>query len=143
MHRTIVAFAAPFTLLAAVACSAPARAADLAVSLRDARSQTGQFRVALVDAAGYAGSAGPIAARLLAPDGAVTRVSFDDVPAGRYALMVIHDENGNGRLDTNLIGMPVEGYGFSNNPRVMRRPTFEEAAFDVGAEPLALDIAIR
>lgn len=138
-----VSFAAPFVLLAAAALAAPVQAADLEVSIREARSQDGQFQVALVDAAGYAGGAAPIAARLLAPAGDVTHVRFDGVPAGRYALMVIHDENGNGTLDTNLVGMPVEGYGFSNNPRVMRKPTFDEAAFDVGADALALDVAIR
>ncbi|TDK29111.1 DUF2141 domain-containing protein [Luteimonas terrae] len=134
---------APFALIATGALAAPLQAADLTVSLHDARTQDGRFQVALVDAGGYAGSAAPVAARELAPAGAVTRVTFDGVPAGRYALMVIHDENGNGTLDTNLVGMPVEGYGFSNNPRVTRKPTFEEAAFDVGADALALDVSIR
>ena len=144
MRRIPASFAAPFALFAvATALAEPVQAADLQVSIREARSQDGQFQVALVDAAGYAGSAAPIAARLLAPTGDVTRVTFDGVPAGRYALMVIHDENGNGTLDTNLVGMPVEGYGFSNNPRVMRKPTFDEAAFDVAADALALDVAIR
>lgn len=144
MRRIPASFAAPFAVLAvAAALAAPVQAADLDVSIREARSQSGQFQVALVDATGYAGSAAPVAARLLAPAGAVTNVRFDGVPAGRYALMVIHDENGNGTLDTNLVGMPVEGYGFSNNPRVMRKPTFDEAAFDVGTDVRALDIAIR
>lgn len=143
MRRSPASLIAPFALIATGALAAPVQAADLTVSLHDARTQDGRFRVALVDAGGYAGSAAPIAARELAPAGAVTAVTFDGVPAGRYALMVIHDENGNGRLDTNLVGMPVEGYGFSNNPRVMRKPTFEEAAFDLGADALALDISIR
>lgn len=143
MRRSPASLIAPFALIAAGALAAPVQAADLTVSLHDARTQDGRFQVALVDAGGYAGSAAPVAARELAPAGAVTRVTFDGVPAGRYALMVIHDENGNGTLDTNLVGMPVEGYGFSNNPRVMRKPTFEEAAFDVGADALALDVSIR
>lgn len=143
MRRSPASLIAPFALIAAGALAAPVQAADLTVSLHDARTQDGRLQVALVDAGGYAGSAAPVAARELAPAGAVTRVTFDGVPAGRYALMVIHDENGNGTLDTNLVGMPVEGYGFSNNPRVMRKPTFEEAAFDVGADALALDVSIR
>jgi len=143
MRRTPASIAAPFALLAAAALAAPVHAATLEVSIRDARNQDGQFQVALVDAAGYAGEAAPIAGRLLAPEGDVTHLRFDDVPAGRYALLVIHDENGNGKLDTNLTGMPVEGYGFSNNPRVMRKPTFDEAAFEVGRDTTALDIAIR
>ena len=55
---------------------------------------------------------------------------FDKVPAGRYALAVYHDENLNGRLDASPVGIPREGYGFSNNPKVPGRPKFEQAAFD-------------
>ena len=57
--------------------------------------------------------------------------------------MITHDENGNGKLDSNLIGMPVEGYGFSNNPRVMRKPTWDETRFDVGAGNLAINVELR
>ena len=40
-----------------------------------------------------------------------------NLPAGNYAVQVMHDENENNKLDTNFMGMPIEGYGFSNNPR--------------------------
>ncbi|MFO7752314.1 MAG: DUF2141 domain-containing protein [Desulfobacteraceae bacterium] len=39
---------------------------------------------------------------------------FTDIPSGTYAIAVIHDENMNGELDTNWMGVPKEGYGFSN-----------------------------
>jgi uncharacterized protein (DUF2141 family) len=58
-------------------------------------------------------------------------VIFDKVPAGRYALAVYHDENQNGILDANEIGIPREGYGFSNNPKIPGRPKFEQAAFEL------------
>jgi uncharacterized protein (DUF2141 family) len=46
-----------------------------------------------------------------------------------------HDENGNGKLDKNVVGIPKEGYGASNNPaRKMRPPTFEEAKFAVTSD---------
>jgi len=49
---------------------------------------------------------------------------------GRYAIGVIHDENSNHKLDRNFIGYPKEGFGFSNNPRVLLTPpSFETAAF--------------
>ena len=68
---------------------------------------------------------------------------FDDLPPGRYAISVLHDENANGRMDTNFLGMPKEGYGISNG--ALRRfgpPRFEEAAVVVrpGDE---LSIALR
>lgn len=45
------------------------------------------------------------------------RCDFEDIPPGTYALAVIHDENVNGKLDTNRLGTPTEGYGFSNDAK--------------------------
>lgn len=66
------------------------------------------------------------------------------VPPGRYAVQVLADANANGRLDRNFVGIPREGVGFSNN--AMRRflpPRFAAAAFDHGAAPQRLAIALR
>ncbi len=70
-------------------------------------------------------------------------VAFDNLPPGTYAVGSYHDENGNDHLDTSIIGLPIEGYALSNGVRaVMSKPTFQQAAFVVGAEdkPLALHI---
>ena len=58
-------------------------------------------------------------------------ISFNDVPEGRYAIAVYHDENLNGMLDTNEKGIPREGYGFSTKKNFFGRPKFEQAAFDL------------
>lgn len=59
------------------------------------------------------------------------RAVFTDPPYGRCAVSAIHDRDGNGRLATNLLGVPSEAYGFSNRARgVFGSPDFEEAAFD-------------
>jgi uncharacterized protein (DUF2141 family) len=42
-------------------------------------------------------------------------VAFENLKAGTYAIRYFHDENESGKMDTNLMGKPVEGYGFSNN----------------------------
>ncbi len=56
-------------------------------------------------------------------------VRFGDLPYGLYALSLIHDENNNGRLDTRL-GIPREGFGFSNNPAILfGPPSFRAASF--------------
>jgi uncharacterized protein (DUF2141 family) len=53
------------------------------------------------------------------------QVVFRDVPQGVYAISVRHDENNNGKLDRNFIGVPKEGYGASNNPKKkLRSPSF-------------------
>ncbi|HEX8058602.1 MAG TPA: DUF2141 domain-containing protein [Novosphingobium sp.] len=60
-------------------------------------------------------------------------LDFGPVPAGRYAISLFHDENGNGRLDKRLM-IPREGYGFSRNaPVMMGPPRFASAVFAVDA----------
>lgn len=54
------------------------------------------------------------------------------LPPGRYAIAVLHDENSNHRLDRNMIGFPKEGFGFSNNPKVgLSAPSFDTASMEV------------
>jgi len=60
-------------------------------------------------------------------------VRIHGIKPGRYALSVIHDENGNGKLDTWL-GIPREGFGFSRNPTVrFGPPRFDRVRFDLGS----------
>ncbi len=58
-------------------------------------------------------------------------VTINNLPPGKYAIALFHDLNDDGICNKNLLGFPVEGYGFSNNvkPRI-RVPRFEKAAFD-------------
>jgi uncharacterized protein (DUF2141 family) len=72
------------------------------------------------------------------------RCDFDELPAGRYALVVLHDENMNGRIDYNWLGIPREGYGFSNDARgILAAPSFEQAAFVYDGKTLDLSISLR
>ncbi|EJL33208.1 DUF2141 domain-containing protein [Novosphingobium sp. AP12] len=85
----------------------------------------------------------PLARKLTVPAAAEVHLDFGAVPAGRYAVSVIHDENGNGKLDTRL-GIPREGYGFSRDAAVrMGPPKFEHAAVDVAGETVRLAIRMR
>ena len=68
---------------------------------------------------------------------------FEGLPAGDYALQVIHDENDNGDLDKNLLGIPSEDYGFSRNPKAWRRATFDEAKFDLAADGSEITVQLR
>ena len=57
---------------------------------------------------------------------------FESVAVGTYALACFHDENGNGRLDTNFVGIPSEGTGASNGARgFMGPPSFRDARFEL------------
>ena len=68
---------------------------------------------------------------------------FEDLPQGSYGVAVIHDENRNGKLDFNEMGMPVEGYGHSNNPeRRMGPPKFDETKFAVSSPSTTVEIQL-
>ena len=58
-------------------------------------------------------------------------VKFENVPAGDYAIAVYHDENLDGKLDMNNLGLPKEGYGYSTKNKVAGRAKFDQAAFAV------------
>lgn len=71
------------------------------------------------------------------------RCTFEDIPPGTYAIGVIHDENMNGKLDTKL-GIPTEGYGFSNDAReLFGPPSFPAASFPYDGRILDLTIGLR
>jgi len=71
------------------------------------------------------------------------QVTFKDVPQGTFAVSVLHDENGNGKMDKNFVGIPKEGYGASNNPKKKKRaPTFDEAKFSLNTSEQAIEITL-
>ena len=81
--------------------------------------------------------------KVRASTGPIT-VVFDHLPPGIYAVGAYHDENNNDHMDTDFIGLPTEGYALSNGVRaVMSKPTFQQAAFTVGAEDKAVGLHIR
>jgi uncharacterized protein (DUF2141 family) len=68
---------------------------------------------------------------------------FTNLPRGVYAVNLFHDENMNDKMDTNLFGMPVEGYGFSNNPaKRMGKPGFDETNFHLNQSIAAIEITM-
>ena len=64
---------------------------------------------------------------------------FEDVVPGKYAVAFFHDENGNGKLDTSLLGVPTEGFGFSKDAMgTLGPPTFDAAALSIPAGPVTV-----
>ncbi len=71
-------------------------------------------------------------------------IRLEDIPQGTYGIALIHDENENYELDTNFLGMPKEGYGFSNNARGrFGPPDFSDTIFTLDKESLVLNIEIN
>lgn len=67
-----------------------------------------------------------------------------DVPAGTYSISVMHDENKNGKLDKNFMGIPSEPYGISLEGRNMfGPPSYDEAKFMVKDKDVKLSIEVK
>lgn len=115
----------------------------LAVTVSALRNDDGHARLLLfAGGTGFPDEPGRAVKRVSLPiKGRTARVVFDDLPAGEYAISVIHDENDNEALDTGLFGIPSEGFGASNNPKIRRGPPrFSEAAFRVEEEGVAVQM---
>ena len=70
--------------------------------------------------------------------------TFKDLPPGRYALTGFHDENNNGKMDYTFIGIPKEGFFFSNDasPK-LSAPSFDACAITVADKPIAITVHIQ
>lgn len=112
-----------------------ARAADLKVTVSDGPTVPATLYVALFDSAEAFAADKPLALQKVPMREGTAQFSFAGLPAGRYVIKSFADENGNEKLDTNLVGMPTERYGFSNDAKGrMGPPTFDAAAVKVDAD---------
>lgn len=69
---------------------------------------------------------------------------FEDISPGTYAMAVVHDENKNGKLDTNWMGIPKEGYGFSNNAKaLLGAPSFSAASFRYDGQSIDMTMSMN
>jgi uncharacterized protein (DUF2141 family) len=121
----------------------PSQAATLTVTVLGLRSDAGELLVGVYDSApGFKSAVADSAkksallpekwrvagASLRAQAGAQS-ITFRQLPPGRYAIIAFHDENDNGLLDENAMGVPLEGYGFSNDAQgFLSAPSFAAAA---------------
>jgi len=109
-----------------------AQAADLAITVKGVRSADGTVFLAVYDSdKSFMKVPQATTTRRLNASKGDLKIVIHDLPAGKYAIASYHDENGNGKLDTNALGIPEEGYGFSNDARGMfGPPKFSEAVFE-------------
>lgn len=85
----------------------------------------------------------PAAHKLVVPARNTAVIDFGMIASGRYAIALLHDENGNGRADMAVM-IPREGFGFSRNaPARFGPPSFDRAAFAVGDTPVSQTIRMR
>ncbi|MCT2557947.1 DUF2141 domain-containing protein [Tsuneonella sp. YG55] len=133
------------TVALALGAAAPTR--TVTVTVTDLRSAKGVVRACMTtDAERFPRCAGdPASYRLVVPasEGSLT-LTFKGVTPGRYAVALLHDENGNGKADRALGMMPREGFGFSRDAPVrMAPPRFADAVFPVADSDQKLTIKMR
>ncbi len=124
-----------------IAASAEAEEARLSIDLKEVRNASGNLHVSLYrepetfrkeDRAAKVVSTPAVKGN--------AHVVFEGLPAGRYAIMAYHDENADGKLNLRLGMFPTEGYGLSNNPKVIGPPKFAESAFEVAGPETSISI---
>jgi uncharacterized protein (DUF2141 family) len=68
-------------------------------------------------------------------------IVFESLPPGEYAVSVFHDENKNGKMDTNFFGIPKEGVGASNDARGhLGPPHYKDAKFNFSGNNMSITI---
>jgi len=138
------------------AIGAPSWAGDLTVAIAGVHSRSGTLMLGLYDTAAGFGKAieqstkqgllndstRVVGVAMRAVKGTQSTV-FKNLPSGSYAIIVFHDEDDNGMLDENYWGVPIEGYGFSNDAQgFLGPPNFEAAAVTVDAADRAITISL-
>ena len=123
----------------------PVEAGELHVNVEGLRNSDGLVRLALynlpesfpVSDKAYTFSNVPI------PDKGLS-VLFPDLPPGEYALALFHDEDGDNVFDKGFLGLPLEGFGFSNDATVFfSAPSFSAAAVTVGEALTTITVHVR
>ncbi len=123
------------------------KVADLTVVIHGAKSDRGHMRCILFRGKDgfpddYKRAAGLAMSDIRKGEATCT---FDNAPAGVYAVAVLHDANDNKKLDTNWVGKPKESVGMSRNakPGMMSPPKYEDARFRLPARPSKIEITLQ
>ena len=150
MHKQLMLFSVLAFFLASLGrClpqAQPAPASVIHVEVVELRNDNGQVSCSLYSSGdGFPKEPRKAVAHVVAPASEQKAVcEFPGIAPGRYAVSVYHDENSNGKLDTNFLGIPREGVGASNNARGhMGPPKFDAAAFPFAGGWLKLTITIN
>ncbi|MEM6376756.1 MAG: DUF2141 domain-containing protein [Bacteroidota bacterium] len=129
-----------------VKTTAPINKGDLTVSIKNFKNTKGQIGILIFNQeTGFPSQQDKAMKDILLPiTGKTMEHTFKDLPYGKYAVTVMHDENKNRVLDKNLFGIPKEGYGTSNNviPK-MAPPKFGKAAFQFQKNGQSIQINLR
>jgi uncharacterized protein (DUF2141 family) len=142
----VVALCSIFAVTPALAADEAAKTGDLEITVTNLGSDKGVLVVALLNSAEQYDAEGQMfrANDKIAIQGGKASITFEGIPYGTYAVRTFHDANANGKLDTNFVGFPKEGFGFSNDAMgKFGPPSFEQASFAFAAEKLSIVITSK
>jgi uncharacterized protein (DUF2141 family) len=123
--------------------AAPCYAAMVQIDVTGVSDSHGHVRAELCTRNTFLTSACPYQGDAPATTGS-TVVTIAEVPPGEYAAQVFHDETDQGVVHQNLLGIPREKIGFSNDAKVrVHGPRFQDAAFSVGSEVEHITVRLR
>lgn len=122
----------------------PTQAGDLTVSVTGVKDSAGDVGCALYNKeAGFGKRTSAVAVTGQKANAAGNTCVFKGLTTGTYAVAVLHDTNGNQKMDFSALGFPAEDWGMSNNVRPsLRAPTFKEASVAIGDAPLAITVSL-
>lgn len=110
-----------------------AHAADLTVTVAGVKNADGAVRAALYDRAeGFRHEENARAVKSSAAAPGTVSLTFSGLPAGTYAIIAYHDEDGDGAMNKFMGMIPTEGFALTNDPEVAGPPSFDSAAFTLG-----------
>ncbi|WP_020606008.1 DUF2141 domain-containing protein [Spirosoma spitsbergense] len=128
-------------------CFAQIDCPSINVKIQNISNNTGVIACAIFESEkGFPGKFLKFASKIMLTQisGKDASFEFSDIKPGKYAIAVIHDENRNSKLDTNLFGIPTEGYGFSSGAEVtMSAPSFSDAVFSYDGRKLQMSISLN
>jgi uncharacterized protein (DUF2141 family) len=104
---------------------------DLTIRIENVKKRSGKILTALCNDAGNFYTKAFQYQSVTVPASGDVIIVFKDLPKGKYAIRLFHDENNSEKLETGLFGIPKESYGFSNNPAKLGKPEFTDAAFQL------------
>ena len=114
-----------------IAASLPAVAANITLKINEVYDKGGEIRIAVFDSEESFRKKPVRAIKLPAVQGEML-IPINDLPAGKYGIMLFHDTNGNEELDTNLMGIPKEYWSASlEGTVVIGRPGWSDVVFDL------------
>ncbi|WP_299892124.1 DUF2141 domain-containing protein [uncultured Lacinutrix sp.] len=128
-----------FTLFTILGFSQEKKGQTITVTIDNVKSNTGAVLLGLHDSTTFMKTDALQAAKSKIENNKIT-VTFKNVKPGEYAIIAVHDENENGKMDYESHGMPLESYGVSNNPLSYGPPQYNEAKFNLANKDLNLNI---